>query len=502
MKSSFGDELECALRRDQGATEIAGVAGSARAHHDIHGRLTELAHSNGVHETYSYGISQRPDSCVRSDTVTRFSYDGVRRLASVEVEGAFVERYERDAEGRLTSVARDGAASHARYRYDADGNRSAGDVASRYGAGNRLHSFGVEKFKYDRRGRMVERATATGEACKYGYTVDGLLSEVEGADVRANYRYDALGRRIAKIVNGKETRFAWEGNRVCHEWRPDGEERNYTYRFGSMTPLFMHRRVLGGEWEPYFFHNDHRGCPVALTDGAGAEVWRARVDAFGAVEHEVGALDQPLGLPGQYRDAETGLAYNFFRYYDPRLTSYITPDPIGHVGGQHLYAYAADPISKIDPLGLSTADYDTSQRTPHALVIVIDDYGHEADDMGKQTKFVEFEAKTGFAYDNDHINLNGSGDPKTGSEEARAALGPNGEVVVIEGRHRSVSAAANDPIEERLGGIPERPGHLRYPLGRDGAWETVNAQDVGPSLGDMANNPDTLARARSGKRKP
>ncbi|WP_333994300.1 RHS repeat-associated core domain-containing protein [Burkholderia cepacia] len=62
---------------------------------------------------------------------------------------------------------------------------------------------------------------------------------------------------------------------------------------------------------------------------------------------------QNLRFQGQYLDRETGLHYNLFRYYDPDVGRYISPDPIGLVGGVNLYQYANNnPISWIDPLGL------------------------------------------------------------------------------------------------------------------------------------------------------
>jgi len=58
-----------------------------------------------------------------------------------------------------------------------------------------------------------------------------------------------------------------------------------------------------------------------------------------------------LRFPGQYFDAETGLHYNFHRYYDPALGRYITEDPIRDV--LNWYAYAgSNPGNNVDPLGL------------------------------------------------------------------------------------------------------------------------------------------------------
>jgi RHS repeat-associated protein len=62
-------------------------------------------------------------------------------------------------------------------------------------------------------------------------------------------------------------------------------------------------------------------------------------------------MPQNLRMQGQYLDRETGLHYNTFRYYDPDVGAFTTPDPIGLAGGVNLHQYAFNPITWIDPLG-------------------------------------------------------------------------------------------------------------------------------------------------------
>ena len=90
-----------------------------------------------------------------------------------------------------------------------------------------------------------------------------------------------------------------------------------------------------------------------LTDKSGKIVWQGRAKAFGETTEIVNLIANPLRFPGQYGDNETGLHYNYFRYYDPEVGRYITSDPIRLKAGLNTYIYVdARPHKKIDPNGL------------------------------------------------------------------------------------------------------------------------------------------------------
>ena len=96
-----------------------------------------------------------------------------------------------------------------------------------------------------------------------------------------------------------------------------------------------------------------------MSDEAGVKVWSAAHDPFGqaTVDEDVDGNGNPVALPvrfpGQYYDQETGLHYNWHRYYDPATGRYIISDPIGLGGGDlNLYSYVfQNPVNGADPTG-------------------------------------------------------------------------------------------------------------------------------------------------------
>jgi len=85
-------------------------------------------------------------------------------------------------------------------------------------------------------------------------------------------------------------------------------------------------------------HTDHLNTPRLATDATGAVVWRWNGNAFGDTA-PTGTATLNLRFPGQLYDAESGLHYNWHRYYDPKIGRYVTSDPVGLAGGLNTYTY-------------------------------------------------------------------------------------------------------------------------------------------------------------------
>ncbi|MGK3999380.1 RHS repeat-associated core domain-containing protein [Sorangium sp. So ce1024] len=92
-----------------------------------------------------------------------------------------------------------------------------------------------------------------------------------------------------------------------------------------------------------------------LVSGKGEILADLRPTIWGHVEPAASArAETPLRYPGQYFDEETGLCYNRYRFYDPRIGRYVSPDPVGLLGGLDPFAYCyQQPFRFHDPLGLA-----------------------------------------------------------------------------------------------------------------------------------------------------
>ena len=127
--------------------------------------------------------------------------------------------------------------------------------------------------------------------------------------------------------------------------RPDRRYRHLQY--DSYDPLAKVRNWTTADGESrqqtHYFHCDQIGIPREMTDKDGNLVWFGDYYGWGKLKSKInifGATYQPFRLQNQYCDRETGLHYNFFRYYEPDAEPFVNQDPIGLWGRSNFYNYS------------------------------------------------------------------------------------------------------------------------------------------------------------------
>ena len=237
---------------------------------------------------------------------------------------------------------------------------------------NRLKTYNGSSYYYDCFGNLIHRELANGEVQNYFYDLYDQLVKAEifkkdGTKETWAYTYDALGRRIGKgrLKNEEasdgleeETRFVWDGSHLLQDGR-------YTYLYtdpDSYEPLAQEHNHTNTEGESrqqiLYFHCDQIGIPREMTDKDGNLLWFGNYTGWGRLKEETKVTDsayQPFRLQNQYADRETGLHYNFFRYYEPDVGRFINQDPIRLWGGNNFYQFAPNVQGWVDIFGLYNA---------------------------------------------------------------------------------------------------------------------------------------------------
>ena len=210
---------------------------------------------------------------------------------------------------------------------------------------NRLLTAGSTTFSYDNNGNLVTK-TLGSNITNYSWDFNDMLTQVTNNGNTYTYRYDALGSRVAKIVNSVETRYIGD---LAETDASGNITAYYIYGLGLISKITPTNQA-------YFYHFDGIGSTVAITDSSGAIVNKYSYDEYGKVLSQEEAISNPFKYVGQFgvMDEGNGLLYMRARFYDPEVGRFISKDPIGFAGGDlNLYSYVANnPVNWIDPEGL------------------------------------------------------------------------------------------------------------------------------------------------------
>jgi RHS repeat-associated protein len=409
-------------------TRLTDAAGSSTSLDFLRPGLVQRKCANGTLEVLQFDEDGRLEGALRHRPrhagqkrvwTVRYEYSPEGDLVRVADSERGTTQYQVDVGHRLVSEKTPrGDVLH--FALDSAGNLLARPGLGDFGikAGNQLSYSAAESFEYDTRNHVCRRThRATGRRVFYEYDSYDMLVRIRyerpelstlqelgalpafEADAPQQHHpdrtphcldwsahYDALGRRLWTqwtTPEGQTLRreFYWDGDRLAAEILPTGTLRIFQYGTAdALSPIqfteYSRVDAAPDSGKTYHIFYDASGQALSIEDSLGIEVWRIeRADPYGL--HDLrprqdidyanpgAAIEYNLRWPGHYLDPETGLHYNRYRYYDPRLGRYVQSDPIGYEGSPlNLYAYCANPLVQVDVLGLDqTTKSDTTKST-------------------------------------------------------------------------------------------------------------------------------------------
>ncbi|MBQ6639653.1 MAG: type IV secretion protein Rhs, partial [Saccharopolyspora sp.] len=343
-------------------------------------RLTGTGGGNLQQRSYKYrqdGLLAGIDDALSGSRT--FDLDRVGRVTTVRARG-WSERYVYDSAGNVTDAewpSPEGAGDS-----PTGGAADAESVGTREYSGTLIRHAGKVRYEHDAQGRLVlrrqKRLSGKPVTWRYFWDADDRLTGVITPDgTRWRYRYDPLGRRVAKQRLAPDHRvveqvdFTWDGVVLAEQAHTDGVSNGpdlgdarvmvWDYEPGTFRPLTQRERSplrdAPQQWIDEQFHaivTDLVGSPAELINDEGGIDSFYRTTLWGRpLERMPADAYTPLRFPGQYHDAETGLDYNLHRHYDPAIGRYSSGDILGLSGGLQPHSYVHNPHAWIDPLGLT-----------------------------------------------------------------------------------------------------------------------------------------------------
>ena len=175
--------------------------------------------------------------------------------------------------------------------------------------------------------------------------VDCAGNEITGYNVKLQSQQQALSDSIASIYAKFEV-----------PYYPNNND-DYGYNWNDGLRRSVANPDSYGELA-YFYHSDHLGSTSFVTDANGEVSQHVEYVPFGEVFIEElsssAKLNTPFLFNGKELDEETGLYYYGARYYDPRISLWLSTDPMElKYPNISTYTYCANnPIKLIDFDGL------------------------------------------------------------------------------------------------------------------------------------------------------
>jgi RHS repeat-associated protein len=226
----------------------------------------------------------------------------------------------------------------------------------------RFDKWGLE---YDLNGNTTRKGTQ-----KRRYDYRGNVVIYEDLTTHAEYKYDALNRRMEKIVNGKVTQYYYSGYRVIEE-RDENDQVTRQYVYGDGIDEILQMKIYRGPYQgTYYYHTDANNSVTAVTDQEGNLIERVSYDIYGvptfreyitdpgnAVTRDSSIIGNEILWHSRRYDPESNTYYFRNRAYDPTMGRFLQTDPMGYHDSMNLYqGFNMNPLNFADPFGLLTQE--------------------------------------------------------------------------------------------------------------------------------------------------
>ena len=326
------------------------------------GQKTRQTYANGITTDYNYNENGWLSQINATKDVMKLSmaYDALGNMTGRTdlLNSNRTESYGYDLISQLTSFKRGTIVDHT-YQYDLLGNRMKtleNSIQTTYQANNMNAYTSVSGRlnmvpEYDDNGNLTRETTH-----KYSYDCNNRLIALD--DNIAKYRYDALGRRISKTLAGVTTNYYYAGDQMVEEYNGNTLAASYLYGNDIDEALQMKRGS-----NIYYYHANHLGSVMALTDSEGNIAECIDYDAFGmptfydASGNTLAAstVGNNILFTGREYDAESQTYYFRARTQHPAFGRFLQKDPLGYVDGMNDYAYVGNRAQIFkDAFGLKT----------------------------------------------------------------------------------------------------------------------------------------------------
>ena len=329
----------------------------AMMEYNVSGQKNKQLFANGITTKYGYNENGWLRSIKSDQDIIAFvmDYDFIGNINHRQdlLNINLSESYDYDDIGQLTSFKR-GTIVDKTYQFDILGNRVKvieNGITTNYKSNNvnaYTHITGGLNLtpQYDENGSLTNDGNHT-----YVYDFNNKLISVDNDVV--TYKYDALGRRIAQ----NSTLFFYAGDQMVEEII-EGVSTSYLYGNRIDEVLQMKR----GEDE-YYYHSNHLGSIVALSNSDGMLVERVDYDVYGkpifknAIGNiqEKSSINNTILFSGREYDEKIGIYYYRSRFLHPDLGRFMQKDLYTYIDGMNDYSYVTNRvISYFDPFGTKT----------------------------------------------------------------------------------------------------------------------------------------------------